>query len=162
MIVIVTGMREWKNKDQVWRELDELLENHSASWLASNSIHDGKRNECSVASFHREMLKAFILRHGKSGNVDIWADYWGRERGVTIEGFQAEWRLPGGGTDFSAGPRRNRSMAAAEPKTNLCLAFWDGTFQVRGKRSVSGTHDMILAALVAGIPVSIKPPETLG
>lgn len=144
MIVIVTGMREWKNKEQVWRELDALLDQHYAAHPIGTAVRERARRE-------------FILRHGKSGNVDISANEWGVARGVTVERFQAQWSFPGGGTDYSAGPRRNREMAAAEPKADLCLAFWDGTLQFRGNREVSGTLDMIKAALAKGIPVSIIP-----
>ena len=67
--------------------------------------------------------------------------------------------LVGGGTDFSAGPRRNRAMAQKDPRADLCLAFWSGKFTKRGGREVSGTFNMITEALAAGIPVTIHPPR---
>lgn len=155
MIVIVTGMRDWKNKQQIWQELDVLLAVHVKSYLYEQDTDEFTCADRLTAAARA----AFILRHGKSGNVDIAANEWGKERGVTVERFQADWRLPGGGTDYSAGPRRNREMAAAEPRADLCLAFWDGTLQRRGNRDVSGTLDMIKASLAKRIPVSIKPPE---
>lgn len=107
------------------------------------------------------MLEAFVLRHGASGNADNFADEWGRERGVTIERFEAEWHGPEGKSAFnpSAGPIRNRKMAQAMPKSDLWLAFWDGKFKQRGQRKVSGTFDGIIAAIAAGIDVAIKPPR---
>lgn len=157
MIVTVTGMREWKNKQQVWQELDALLVEHSERWLFEQTTDTREL----VGTVTELANKAFVLRHGKSGNVDIAANEWGIARGVTVERFQAQWHYPTGGVDYSAGPRRNREMAAAEPKADLCLAFWDGTLQRRGNRDVSGTLDMITAALAQSIPVSIKPPEPM-
>ena len=146
MIVIVCGEREWSDKKQVFDELDSLLTEHCANAPIGEQAQ-------------RRARESFVLRHGKGGNADFFANEWGLERGVTIERFPAEWRLIGGGTDYSAGPRRNRAMAQKDPKADLCLAFWSGKFTKRGNREVSGTFNMITEALDAGIAVSIKPPR---
>lgn len=146
-IVTVAGMRDWPNKQQIFDELDALLGAHMTRWasLTLGTLEEG--------------VKAFILRHGVSGNADNWANEWGLEHGVTIERFHADWHEPGGAYNPAAGPIRNRKMAKAEPKADLWLSFWDGKFRQRGQRKVSGSFDGIVAALEAGINVAIKPPR---
>ena len=151
-IVIVTGMRDWEDKQQVHDELDRLFGDHLRRhgvipWLGTKE------------HLLTDLRAAFVVRHGKSGNVDIAANDWAIKNKVTCERFQAQWHLPGGGTDYSAGPRRNREMAQAEPRADLCLAFWNGQFQRRHGRDVSGTHNMICEALLADTYVKIVPPK---
>lgn len=141
--LIVTGERDWTDKAQVQEGLDLLL--HSLKL----GLGPGRKLR-------------FVLRHGVSGNVDTWANEWGlsHQDGVVIERFRAEWTLPHGGIDYSAGPRRNGEMADAEPRANLCLAFWSGHRKRRGGREqVSGTLDMITTAVQRGILVRIMPPR---
>lgn len=145
MIVIVTGEREWADREHVWDELDVLFNRHLQP-LAERNGEYRKPEE-------------FVLRHGVGGKTDYAANDWGIKRGVTIERFPADWHGMGGGIDFSAGPRRNRAMAQKEPRADVCLAFWSGKFTKRGGREVSGTFTMITAALAAGIPVNIHPPR---
>lgn len=153
MIVVVTGQREWQNRQQVWEALDELLHQHYKK-------HGFNPHLLIEESLRKELLATFVLRHGKSGNVDNAANDWARARGVTVERFQAEWtdRVTGQ-VDYSAGPRRNKAMAQAEPRADVCLAFWDGTLTRRHGRDVSGTLDMIKVALQHGITVTVHPPK---
>ena len=146
-IVTVTGMRDWPNKQQVWDVLDELLEAHY------------RRHGFNPLLWCEALRDGFTVRHGKSGNVDIAANDWGIDRKVTIERFQADWGLPGGGTDYSAGPRRNRVMAAAQPPADLGLAFWDGTMRKKAgqNREYSGTLDCMKALLAQGVPLRVEP-----
>lgn len=146
MVVIVTGERDWSNKQQIWDELDVLLNEYTRS----------------INNWTEAILReqGFVLRHGVGGKADFAANEWGRKHGVTIERFPAEWGLIGGGTDYSAGLRRNRAMAQKDPRADVCLAFWSGKFTKRGSREVSGTFQMITEALAAGITVNIHPPRT--
>ncbi len=146
-VIIVTGQRDWKDKETIYRVLDEELN----TWLAS----------CPIGTSAQERgVKAFVLRHGVSLGADSIANDWGKERGVTIERFPAEWKVPGSSEpDYSAGPRRNAKMAAALPRANKCVAFWDGKVTMRRGRPVSGTRDMIMTALQHYIPVRAEPPK---
>lgn len=149
MIVAVAGEREWAGKSQVFEELDFLLQEHVMAYVAT---HPGLTAG--------EVLRAFVLRHGASGNVDTWANEWGLDRGVSIERFPAQWRDPvTGAYQPWAGPKRNKEMATKEPQPDLWLAFWSGVFQKRGGKLVSGTYDGIVSALGAGVRVRIEPPR---
>jgi hypothetical protein len=156
MIIIVTGEREWKDRKTIYRVLDEELAKFvDLDWFPERDPSLFHFNDYDAAARAK-----FILRHGINEGADWIANDWARERGVTVERFRAEWNLPGGGTDYSAGPRRNREMAQKEPRANLCLAFWSGKFTKRGSLEVSGTYIMITEALAAGITVNIHPPRT--
>ncbi len=149
MIIIVTGERDWKDKETVYRVLDEELE----AWLDGN-------NETRWDFHPAELRSRFILRHGVAEGADWIANDWARERGVTVERYPAQWKDPVTGYDSSAGPRRNREMAKKEPKAHKVLAFWSGKMRIKyGKREYSGTLDMIQAGLAEGIPVSVTPPQ---
>jgi len=147
-IIIVTGERDWKDKETIYRVLDEELQ----AWMVHASIGQA------AGAKH---LQLFVLRHGVAEGADWIANDWGKERGVTIERFPAEWKDPVTRIyDPSAGPRRNRAMAKAEPCANKVIAFWSGKMRVKfGKREYSGTLDMIQSGLAEGIPVSITPPR---
>jgi YspA, cpYpsA-related SLOG family len=149
-VVIVTGERDWKDRETIYRVLDEALE----AWLDGN-------NESRWMPHSPELRARFVLRHGVCEGADWIANDWGKERGVTIERFPAQWKVPvTGAYDPSAGPRRNREMAQAEPRADRLIAFWSGKMRVKyGKKEYSGTLNMIQAALDEGIPVSITPPR---
>ncbi len=152
-IRIVCGERDWKDKETIYRVLDEELVLHEMQWFRA---HGG-------SPANEELLKAaridFILRHGICEGADWIANDWALDRGVTVERFRAEWR-DASGYHPEAGPVRNRVMAKAEPKAQECLAFWSGKMRIRnGKHEYSGTLDMIKAALTEGIPVRITPPH---
>lgn len=147
-IIIVTGERDWKDRETVYRVLDEELQDwmvHAPIGLTAGTKH----------------LSLFILRHGVAEGADWIANDWARERGVTVERFPAQWKDPVTGQyDSSAGPRRNRDMAKKEPRSNKVMAFWSGKMRIKyGKREYSGTLDMIQAALAEGIPVRVTPPQ---
>ncbi len=139
-IIIVTGERDWRDRETIYRVLDEEL------LLFTQGIGNPAN---------------FILRHGVAEGADWIANDWARERGVTVERFPAQWKDPvTGAYDASAGPRRNRDMAKKEPRAHKVLAFWSGKMRVKfGKTEYSGTLDMIKAALAEGIPVSITSPR---
>lgn len=151
-IVTVTGMRDWTNKQQIWDVLDALLREHFER-------HDFHAVMPSKTEFESNLRLAFVVRHGKSGSVDTAANEWARENKVTCERFQAEWHPIGGGIDYSAGPRRNRAMAAAQPRADLGLAFWDGSMRKKNNREYSGTLDCMKALLGEGIPLRVEPPR---
>ena len=157
MIVVAAGMRDWPDKQHVFDELDLLFVEHCTDWCAKRDLALDRPLHANVK---KQMHEAFVLRHGVSGNVDFAANDWGLKRGVTIERFPAEWRDPiTNAFQPWAGPRRNELMASKEPRADLWLAFWDGKFQQRGGKKVSGTFDGICVSLKYGLNVAIKPPR---
>lgn len=56
---------------------------------------------------------------GHSGNVDLLGEQWARGVNLPITVFKASWQEFGS----SAGPRRNRQMAAY---AEALIAIWDG------------------------------------
>lgn len=82
-----------------------------------------------------------VIRHGACPTgADRMADTWARRRGVRVERFKAEWWKFG----HAAGPIRNVEMAQADPRADLCLAFWMGP--------TPGTSGMLEEAEREGIP----------
>ena len=140
-VVIVTGERDWTDKETIWRVLDEEL-----AWY--RYVLEQQPEE-----------ERFILRHGVAEGADWIANDWGKERGITIERFPADWHPPSG-YNPAAGPQRNVKMARADPHADKCCAFWSGVMRKRGNgREYSGTLDMIKAALLHQIPVRVTPPK---
>lgn len=157
-IVIVTGMREWRDKETIYRALEEEMLAHI---VRDPPFRDPRvpHNELLHAVREREHRKRFIIRHGVGGNADGFANEWGIERGVTIERFPAKWHDNAGQYNPAAGPIRNKQMATALPRAHRCLAFWDGSMRKAGSREFSGTLDMIKIALANSIPVRVEPPS---
>lgn len=146
-IVIVTGERDWTDRETVYRVLDEEL----------GEFMDATGGGLPSSERTREM---FVVRHGVAAGADFIANDWGKERGVTIERFHADWNPPGG-YDSAAGPKRNLKMARTEPRADKCVAFWSGQMRRRTNgREYSGTLDMIKTALQHQIPVRVTPPRT--
>ena len=142
-IIIVTGERDWKDRETIYRVLDEeLLE---AFGFTPDDV----------------AAKSFILRHGVCEGADWIANDWGKERGVTIERFHAKWN-DSHGYNPAAGPIRNREMAASLPRANKCVAFWSGRMRKVGPREVSGTLGMMKQALQHYIPLRVEPPSVAG
>lgn len=151
MIVTVTGESEWRDRETVWRVLDEEL----ARFLD----HDDDLGEFVFNEYEAAARAGFILRHGACpSGADAMANEWGIARGVTIERFPAKWRDTHG-YNPAAGPIRNREMAAALPRADKCVAFWSGRMRKVGQRDVSGTLDMMKQALQHGIPLRADPPQ---
>lgn len=155
-IRIACGERDWKDKETVFRVLDDELEDHKEAWIA---VHQEMVDSEPYEVLLKLACADFILRHGICEGADWLANEWGLARGVTIERFRAEWR-DANGYNPAAGPIRNRTMAKAEPKAEQCIAFWSGKMRIKhGKPEYSGTLNMIQAALAEGIPVRIVPPN---
>lgn len=153
-ILIVCGEREWKDKEHIYEVLDGELYQHELAWFLEHGV-TGHASQETVKAARAD----FILRHGICEGADWIANDWGLERGVTIERFPAKWN-DHTGYHPEAGPIRNKEMARAEPRAQLCLAFWSGKLRVKaGKKLYSGTFDMIQAALGEGIRVRIEPPR---
>jgi len=151
-VVIVTGERDWTDKETIYRVLDEEL----VTALDSHCGDSGKWSE-----YTAEARRTFVLRHGVAPGADCIANDWGKERGVTIERFPADWH-PASGYNQAAGPQRNTKMARSDPRAHHCRAFWSGRMRKRTNgREYSGSLDMIKAALLHQIDVRITPPKTL-
>lgn len=85
-----------------------------------------------------------VVVHGGARGVDSIADEWASFHGIARESHpvsEEDWKRIG----LSAGPRRNRAMAARGAE--LCVAIFTGAAATRG------TADMVRAAKKAGIPV---------
>lgn len=154
-VVIVTGERDWTDKDTICRVLDEEL----LTFLDPEAALRPDRFMFLVEDYTLAARQRFVLRHGVAEGADWIANDWGKERGVTIERFPADWHPPSG-YNPAAGPQRNTKMARAEPRANKCCAFWSGQMRKRTNgREYSGTLDMIKTALLHQIPVRATPPR---
>jgi len=156
-IVTITGERDWTDEETICRVLDRALK----TWLDRIDASLTPRGpSVSVMDYPAQDRAAFVLRHGANNSgADAIANRWGIARGVTVERFHADWRLPTGGVDYSAGPRRNAKMAAAEPPADRAYAFWSGKTTLRRGREVSGTRDCIGVLAAVGIEVHVIPPS---
>jgi hypothetical protein len=116
--VLVCGSRRWSEDthEMVYRKLDHL-------------------------EFVRGPFSAIV--HGCAHGVDRDASSWGREKGLAVYGFEAEWLKYG----KKAGPIRNALMLT-EGNPDLVIAFPGG----------NGTADMVGKAKAAGVEViEVKP-----
>lgn len=114
--IIVAGGRKFTDFDLLCEKLDKLLSNLDKS----------------------EIL---IIAGGAKG-ADTLAVTYAISRGIKYHIEYAQWNLPNGLTDYSAGHTRNVKMASMA--THL-VAFWDG-------RS-SGTKDMLEIARICKLTV---------
>lgn len=114
--LLVTGSRDWTNEALLRRRIQLFV----------------------------ELLDIQVLRHGHCPiGADAMADTWGRELGLTVERYPADWNNAGP----AAGPARNQQMV--DLGAELCLAF-----PVPGSR---GTWDCVRRAQQAGIDTLIYP-----
>lgn len=148
--IVVTGERDWRDRHTIFTVLDEEL----LEFL--DPEHAGSRN---IFDYTAEARAEFVLRHGVAEGADWIANDWGKDRGVAIERFRADWHPPSG-YNPAAGPIRNREMAQKKPRAQKCVAFWGGRMRKTGSREFSGTLDMIKQALQHSIPVRIVPPTS--
>lgn len=86
-----------------------------------------------------------VLIHGCAAGADTVAGVVGRELGMTIEEYPADWKKLG----RRAGPIRNERMLR-EGKPDVGLAFDLGT---------PGTADMVRRMLKAGVSVTVFHPD---
>lgn len=88
-------------------------------------------------TLHREH-KFDILVHGAARGADAMAGTWGRNTGISVHEYPADWKLHG----KAAGPIRNQLMLDSEP-IDVVVCFPGG----------NGTADMKRRAIAKGIPV---------
>lgn len=101
--VIVTGGRDFQDRECVFRELDAL----------SGKICD------------RAPLGTICLTivHGDClTGADRWADEWAVINGAPVNSYPADWKRWGA----AAGPIRNEKIVKYHPNADLCLAFPGG------------------------------------
>lgn len=109
----------------------------------------GSRDATEFGPLERELNRVITtfpstIVHGACPTgADAFACEYAKRGDHNDEPHPADWQKHA----KSAGPIRNREMAAAG--ADLCIALWDG----RSK----GTLDMITRATKAGIPVRIVP-----
>lgn len=108
---LVCGGRNYRNRDGVFAVLDMI---------------------------HREIRPIKVLIYGMAPGADSLAAEWASQRGVTLDGYRADWQQHG----RAAGPIRNQQMIE-KGRPDIVVAFPGGR----------GTADMIRRARNAGIPV---------
>lgn len=113
---LVCGGRNWRYREMTFRKLDAL---------------------------HRK-YKFGLLIHGDAPGADTMAGQWGRQRGIPVRAYPANWRPKElkGRVDYKAGHKRNQQMLD-EARPDLVIAFPGGP----------GTNDMIKRSRLAGVPV---------
>lgn len=139
--VIVTGERDWVDAEAVDLTLTSILLQRRSYCTRKGIPFDlvivhGACYPEKLPDGTRPLISADWLAH-----------CWACKHGVPDEPHPADWAKHGA----KAGPIRNGAVVGLGGK--LTCAFWSG----RVKRS--GTHDMIVQAASAGIPVRIIPKE---
>jgi hypothetical protein len=99
-VIIVTGGRDYQDRDRVFAALDKAHTHKPITLLVHGACVDQKSGE---------------LR-----GADRWADEWARDRGVPVEPHPADWTT----WRKAAGPMRNKQMA--EAGAHGCIAFPGG------------------------------------
>lgn len=99
-VVIVTGGRDYDDRDRVFAALDHAHSRQPITLLVHGACVDRTTGELAGA--------------------DRWADEWAHERGVPVEPHPADWLTWG----KAAGPMRNKQMA--EAGAHGCIAFPGG------------------------------------
>lgn len=97
--IIVTGCRDWTDRDAVFRELDALVPARPFITVVHGACQD---------------------KEGMLCGADRFANEWAWNRDARSDPHPADWNTHG----KAAGPIRNREMA--ELGAYLCVAFWDG------------------------------------
>ena len=138
MRVIVTGERDWDDVKAVCDALDQEYRRWMLSQCGEFTVVHG-------ACFPE---KAASTGRRPPVSVDWIADVWARDRGLEPESHPADWSAHGA----SAGPRRNRAMAARG--ASVCLAFWSG------KIERSGTLNAMSECAKRGIPIRVTTKAT--
>ena len=116
--VLVCGGREYDDRASFFHFMDRVLKTIGAT--GENPRRD------------------VVIIHGAAPGADSLADDYGRERGLRIIRYPADWKTHG----RSAGPIRNRLMLT-DSQPNVIIAFKGGR----------GTADMITIGKKAGVPV---------
>lgn len=101
MRIVIGGSRNYNNYEYFAETLDHLL-------------CDVAKNEITILSGHCK-------------GVDLMAECYAKERGISLELYPADWDAYG----RAAGPMRNKIMVE---NCDLVIAFWDGSS--KGTRSL--------------------------
>lgn len=93
--IMVTGSRDWPDKQYVWRILDDIV----------------------ARERRRDPDTFFVLMHGSARGADEFASAWANRRGISERRVPAKWRTLG----RAAGLIRNRQMLEQNP--DIVCAF---------------------------------------
>lgn len=109
----------------------------------------------------RDTIRAWLSRlpagttvvHGAARGADTLAGEVARELGFEVREYPARWETEG----KAAGPMRNQRMLDAEREgLRLVLAFtWA---LAKPEQRPTGTGDMVVRAVAAGVRVTVVPP----
>jgi hypothetical protein len=134
MRVLVTGGRNYANRDRVYRALDEVCD---AFGLWTTPDEYGNKLPSDVEIIHGN-AGHFDEEEGVVYGADLLADEWAISNWVPMRRYPASWGAHG----KAAGPIRNQQMLA-EGKPDIVVAFPGG----------HGTADMVRRAKKAGVRV---------
>lgn len=95
-----------------------------------------------------------VIVHGAAPGADTIAGEEAAALGFTVRSYPARWETEGN----AAGPLRNQRMLDSE-RVTLVLAFTHAL--VKPARTPTGTGDMVVRAVGAGIRATIVPPGVM-
>ncbi len=127
MRVIVTGGRDYQDKEVVWGTLDRIHREGYFQW--QQTVPVGPRN-----------IVWIITGACPYGGADLLAENWAKENEVNYIGYPAKFKT--GPRGKAEGPYRNAGMAEYA-EASLVVAFPGGR----------GTANMIAEAKIRGIPI---------
>lgn len=104
----------------------------------------GELHQAMKDAFKGELVVATEIVSGGARGVDAIGEAWGRQRGLKVKRFPADWKTHG----RRAGPIRNRQMAEY---ADVLVAVWDGRSR--------GTENMIATAMALGLRVHVHRVE---
>lgn len=133
MRILVTGSRDWTDRDAVYHALNQICEERGL-----NYIPDEHGNTMPDPS------KVTVVHGACPTGADIIADDWCISADFLAERHPADWGTHG----KAAGPIRNQEMV--DLGADICLAFPLGASR--------GTRDCMRRAEAAGIPVKVIEP----
>ena len=116
--VLVCGGRDYDNRTRFFSFMDRVLE--------------------AIRGTGETPKRDVVIIHGAARGADALADDYGRERGLRVIRYPADWETH----ERAAGPIRNRLMLT-DGQPHVIIAFKGG----------KGTADMIRQGKKAGVPV---------
>lgn len=116
--ILVCGGREYNDRTHFFHFMDRVLE--------------------AIGGTGEAPKRDVVIIHGAARGADTLADDYGRERGLRIIRYPADWKTH----KRAAGPIRNRLMLT-EGQPHVIVAFPGG----------NGTADMVSIGKKAGVPV---------
>ena len=131
--VVVTGGRDYENYDYICLVLDSFREHFGIELL----IHGACGWDADDPNMSANEMRG----------ADKHADYWARDRGVSLERVPAAWKVLGG----KAGPVRNGLMLDKRPAVVIAFPGGKGTMNCARQARARSIPVVHTAALYPGI-----------